>query len=147
MEPIYYEVNLGWQHDRMGQLSSPALTTTIEVATPPDFPKGMAGIWSPEHLMVAAVSSCFMTSFLAISENSQLAFETFTCRAVGKLEKIDNVLMVAEITLFPEVVIVQESDMDKANRVLLKSEKVCLISNSIRSKVSMQPTIQVEVQA
>ncbi len=52
--------------------SSPVLNTKIEVATPPEFPKGIAGIWSPEHLLVAAVSSCLMTTFLAVAENSKL---------------------------------------------------------------------------
>jgi len=35
----------------------------IEVATLPEFPKGIPGIWSPEHLFTAAVSSCLMTTF------------------------------------------------------------------------------------
>ena len=72
-----YEVNLEWKEDRKGLLSSPILTHEIEVATPPEFPKGMAGIWSPEHLFVAAVNSCLMTSFLAIAENSKFEFISF----------------------------------------------------------------------
>lgn len=39
MEPHYYEVNLGWQYARLGQLSAPGLTDTIDVATPPNFRK------------------------------------------------------------------------------------------------------------
>jgi organic hydroperoxide reductase OsmC/OhrA len=61
--------------DRKGKLCSPELSKEngpcIEVATPPEFPKGMPGIWSPEHLFTAAVSSCLMTTFLAIAENSK----------------------------------------------------------------------------
>ncbi|MCS3797759.1 hypothetical protein [Niastella sp. OAS944] len=45
----YYEVDLDWLADREGLVSSPVLNTKIEVATPPEFPKGMPGIWSPEH--------------------------------------------------------------------------------------------------
>ena len=56
----------------------------IEVATPPEFPKGIAGIWSPEHLFVAAISGCLMTTFLAIAENSTLEFTSFSCQAKGK---------------------------------------------------------------
>ena len=72
--PFHYEVDLVWQSDRKGTISSPVLSNTIEVATPPEFPKGMPGIWSPEHLLVAAVNSCYMTTFLAIAENSKLPF-------------------------------------------------------------------------
>ena len=58
METVhYYNVDLNWQADRKGMMSSPVLQSTIEVATPPEFPKGMSGIWTPEHLLVAAVNS------------------------------------------------------------------------------------------
>jgi len=146
MEPHYYEVNLGWQYSRLGQLSAPTLTDTIEVATPPEFPKGMPGVWSPEHLLVAAVAGCFMTTFLAIAENSKLDFEDFDCGAVGKLESIDGKLQISEVKLFPTLLLTDESDQDKAQRVLQKTEKNCLISNSIRAQVTMQPSIRIAVK-
>ena len=73
MEHVY-EMSVNWQADRKGVMSSPVLNTAIEVATPPQFPKGMEGIWSPEHLFVAAINSCLMTTFLSIAENSNLEF-------------------------------------------------------------------------
>ncbi|HRG17845.1 MAG TPA: hypothetical protein PLP39_02030 [Flavobacterium lutivivi] len=63
MENHIYSVNLKWESDRKGIMSSPELTTIIEVATPPEFEKGMPNVWSPEHLFTAAVISCFMTTF------------------------------------------------------------------------------------
>ena len=55
MEPHIYHVNIAWNEDRKGMMCSPELNAgvllnggCIEVATPPQFPKGMAGIWSPE---------------------------------------------------------------------------------------------------
>jgi peroxiredoxin-like protein len=141
MEPHNYNVNLTWLADRKGEISSPELHTTIEVATPPQFPKGMNGIWSPEHLLTAAVSSCFMTTFLSIAENSHLDFVSFTCPAKGKLEQIEGKFLMTEILLEPVLVIVNESDKEKAERVLQKSEVACLISNSIKSKVVLITTI------
>ncbi|OIN58316.1 OsmC family protein [Arsenicibacter rosenii] len=145
MTPHYYDVHLGWQYARLGQLSSPALTDTIEVATPPEFAKGMPGVWSPEHLLVAAVSGCFMTTFLAIAENSKLDFSDFDCRATGKLEETENGLMISAVHLFPKVVVLHDSDIEKARRVLLKAERHCLITNSVRSQVTMEPTIVVAI--
>ena len=99
METVhYYNVDLNWESDRKGLMSSPVLNSNIEVATPPEFPKGMEGIWSPEHLLVAAVNSCLMTTFLAIAENSKFNFEKFESNASGKLEKVDNKFMISEIT-------------------------------------------------
>ncbi len=136
-----YNVNLNWVADRIGEISSPELLDTIDVATPPQFPKGVEGVWSPEHFFTAAVNSCFMTTFLAIAENSKLEFKKFNCKAEGKLEKIDGRYIMTEILLKPSLIIVNATDKEKAERILIKSEQACLISNSITSKVLLEPEI------
>ena len=144
METVhYYNVDLNWQADRKGMMSSPVLQSTIEVATPPEFPKGMSGIWSPEHLLVAAVNSCLMTTFLAIAENSTFNFKKFESNASGKLERVDNKFMISEITLSPVLTIHEESHRERALRILEKSEAACLISNSVKSKIIFQPKVLV----
>lgn len=137
----YYDVEVKYIEDRKGILSSSKLDTSIEVATPPEFAKGMPNIWSPEHLLVAAVNSCLMTTFLAIAENFKLSFVSFECNAIGKLEMVEGKFMVSEIELLPKVIVYNESDIEKADKVLLKSEKACLISNSIKSNIIFTPTI------
>ena len=136
-----YNVNLKWNAERVGEVSSPELRSKIEVATPPQFPKGVEGIWSPEHFFTAAVNSCFMTTFLAIAENFRLEFKEFNCNAVGVLEQVKGKYLMTEVILNPTLVITKEEDKEKALRVLDKSEKACLISNSINSKVSLNPTV------
>ncbi|MEO5603517.1 MAG: OsmC family protein [Cyclobacteriaceae bacterium] len=149
MDPHLYSVNLTWSTERKGLMCSPELETSgtsscIEVATPPQFPKGVPGIWSPEHLFTAAISSCFMTTFLAIAEGSRLNFSSFACKASGKLEMIDGKLMMSEVTLSPEVVVMEAKDGERALRVLQKTEAACLITNSIKSKVIMNPEVTVK---
>ena len=116
----------------------------IEVATPPEFPKGIPGIWSPEHLLTAAVSSCLMTTFLAIAENSKLDFASFECKSRGKLDQVDGKYLMTEILLQPVVAIKAEKDRELALRVVKKSEVNCLISNSVRSKIVVEPSIKME---
>ena len=144
MEAHYYNVNLKWTSGRKGEISSPELDKAIKVATPPEFPQGVEGIWSPEHLLTASVVSCFMTTFLSIAENSKLEFSKFDCQAKGKLETIEGKLLMTEIILEPTLVINKDTNMDRAERVLQKSEAACLISNSIKSKVTLIPTIKIE---
>jgi peroxiredoxin-like protein len=140
----YYEVQLNWTSDRKGLLSSPVLQTNIEVATPPEFLKGIPGIWSPEHLLVAAVNSCLMTTFLAIAENSNLDFISFSSNANGKLEKVDGKYMISDIVLSPVLIIKDNADTEKALRILQKSEAACLISNSVKSTIIFNPIISVQ---
>jgi peroxiredoxin-like protein len=147
MEAHYYNVDVNWNTERKGIMCSPELNrdagSCIEVATPPEFPKGIPGIWSPEHLFTAAVSSCLMTTFLSIAENSKLTFSSFSCKSKGKLEQIEGKFMMSEIILEPTVTIADEKDRERAERVLQKSEAACLISNSVKSKVTMISIINV----
>ena len=148
MEPHYYNVDVKWNTERKGLMCSPELNkdsgSCIEVATPPEFPKGMPGIWSPEHLFTAAVSSCLMTTFLSIAENSKLTFTGFNCKSKGKLEQVDGKYMMTEITLEPTVTITDEKDRERAERVLQKSEAACIISNSVKSKIIILSIIKID---
>lgn len=141
MDKHTYNVSLKWEEGRKGVMKSPELPTKIEVATPPEFEKGIPGIWSPEHLYTAAVLSCFMTTFLAIAEYSKLEFETFECDAEGVLDKVDGKFLMTEINLKASLVIDDESKKERAERILEKSEAACLISNSIKTKVNLTTNI------
>ena len=142
-----YSVNLEWKQGRIGLLFSEELEQAFQVATPPPFPKGVEGVWSPEHLFTSAVSSCLMTTFLVIAENFKLDFESFDCKATGTLDRVDGKYLMTEILLEPHLVISNEDDVENALRVLQKAEAACLISNSIKSKVSMKPNIVVSTMA
>jgi peroxiredoxin-like protein len=149
MEAHYYNVEVNWNKERKGMMCSPELkqsdeqsNSCIEVATPPEFPKGIPGIWSPEHLFTASVSSCYMTTFLAIAENSKLDFISFGCKSKGKLDQVDGKYLMTEIILEPTVHISNEKDLEKAQRILQKSESACLISNSIKSKITLIPHVE-----
>jgi peroxiredoxin-like protein len=142
METHSYKVNLVWQHDRKGELSSPVLPETITVATPPEFPKGMAGIWSPEHLFVASINSCFMATFLAVAEKSQLPFSSFCCEAEGVLGKnSEGKFSVTRVTLKPTVVVPEDQTTERVQKILETSEKACLISNSAKSEIVLEANI------
>ncbi|WP_209389071.1 OsmC family protein [Chryseobacterium sp. RR2-3-20] len=144
MEAHYYNVDISWKNNRIGEMSSTELSTKVEIATPPQFPKGVENIWSPEHLFTSAVSSCLMTTFLAIAENSKLDFLNFECKSKGKLEQVEGKFLMTEIILEPIVTIKNESEREKALKVLEKSEINCLISNSIKSEIVMIPKIIVQ---
>ena len=137
MDKHSYNVSLKWEEGRKGAMHSPELPTKIEVATPPEFDKGIPGIWSPEHLFTASVLSCFMTTFLAIAEYSKLEFISFDCDAEGVLDKVDSKFLMTEVTLKARLVIDDASKKERAERILEKSEAACLISNSIKTKVNL----------
>ncbi len=135
-----YNTTVTWTEGRVGTISEETLPS-ITVATPPEFPKGVPNIWSPEHLFVAAANVCLMTTFLAIAENSNLRFSSYTSDATGKLEKVDGKFMISEITLSPKIKLVNAADAEKAKKIIEKSEAHCLISNSMKTTILLQPEI------
>ncbi len=148
MEPVhFYDTTVEWKDSRRGVLSSSGLDSNIEVVTPPEFAGGISGKWSPEHLLVAAVNSCLMTTFLAIAENSKLDFISFKSYANGKLEKVDGKFMISEIILSPTLVLPEGANLERAERILQKSEAACLISNSVKATIVFQPHIVAEETA
>ncbi|MBV6461324.1 MAG: hypothetical protein HJHJAOHD_01445 [Flavobacteriales bacterium] len=141
MDKHTYNVSLKWEEGRKGIVSSLELPSKIEVATPPEFEKGIPGIWSPEHLFTASILSCFMTTFLAIAEYSKFEFKDFSCSAQGTLEKVEGKFLMTEIILKPVLVVADITQKEKAERILQKSETACLISNSIKTRVHLETEI------
>jgi|SRR5690554_2519895 len=139
----HYDVHVEWKEGRKGILSSPSLKDTIQCATPPEFPNGVPGIWSPEHLYAAAINSCYMATFLAIAENFQLKFKNFDCKTVCKLKMADGKLQITEAVIKPNLVLEDPlSDQKKAERVLEKSKSACLITNSIKTQITLKMDVQ-----
>jgi organic hydroperoxide reductase OsmC/OhrA len=137
-----YITKIKWEKDRIGSLSAPGLPV-IEGATPPEFPGGVEGYWSPEHLFVASANICLMTTFLTIAANSKFEFLEYTSEAEGKLEKVDGKFMISEITLKPVLKVNSESQIEKGIRLIEKAEHNCLISNSMKSKIILSPQVTI----
>lgn len=139
-DKYYYNTSVKWDEGRVGTLSSPTLDS-FKVATPPEFSKGVPNTWSPEHLYVASVNVCLMTTFAAVAENSKLEIESYSCDGTGKLEKVNGDYMINEIELKPVIKIKFEKDKERAERIIHKSENICLISNSVKTKIILSPQI------
>lgn len=116
---------------------------SIDVASPPEF-GGPPEVWSPEHLFVASISSCLMTTFRSVAENSKLNVLEYSDDATGYLKRGDDRLYRMEsVTLRPKIVIDDASKIDRAHRLIEKAELVCLISRSVDSRIDLEPEISV----
>jgi peroxiredoxin-like protein len=141
--PHFYETEVVWVGERIGELRSPGLPT-IEVTSPPEF-QGHAGVWTPENLFVASVNACFLMTFLAIAELSKLDFVSISAAARGRLEKVEGAgYQITELVLKPKLVVRFSRDVERAGRLLEKAEKNCFISNSIKTRIALEPEVMAE---
>ncbi|MDY0287211.1 MAG: OsmC family protein [Sphaerochaeta sp.] len=141
-----YTTSVTYTEQRKGVLSSEGLAP-FEIATPPQFPGGHEGIWSPEHLYVASAEICLMTTFLSIAEKSRLEFVSYSSEAVGTLEKVEKGMLMTKIVIRPKVVITDEGKKERTLLLLEKAEKYCLISNSMKTEVTLEPIVEVRAEA
>lgn len=136
----FFETEVHWVRAREGRLEARELPP-IPVDAPAEY-KGQGKGWTPEHLLVASVNSCFMLALLAIAENSKMEFVSFSSTAIGKLERVQGAgYQITEIIIKPKVVIASPQDLARVPRMLEKAKENCFVSNSLKSAVKLEPEI------
>ncbi|MBH0177267.1 MAG: OsmC family peroxiredoxin [Nitrospira sp.] len=135
-----YHTTVTWTEHRKGTMSCDD-KPNVEVATPPEF-KGHEGIWSPEDLFVASANICLMTTFIAVAERAGLAFISYESSAEGRLELVEGKFQFTAITIKPTITLESDIDAAKAKELIEKAEAHCLISNSMKAKVTLESTIR-----
>ena len=138
-----YKTTVTWREEMKGFLCSFG-KETIEIATPPEF-KGHEGMWTPEDLFVASVNVCIKTTFLHYAKKEGLEFLSYESDAEGILERVEKQFLFSEIKTTPKIVVASNDDIEKAKKLVELSEKNCLISNSIKSKVTVYPEVSTKV--
>jgi len=111
-------------------------------AAPAEF-GGPGDQWSPESLLVAAVADCFILSFRAISRASRLEWNALTCEVEGTLDRVDRVTKFTQFDVVARLDVAADTDVKKAERLLEKAEKACLITNSLIADSHLEATVQV----
>jgi organic hydroperoxide reductase OsmC/OhrA len=132
--PVQFDVQLNWLSEEKGVLSASDVKGVLPVATPPAF-GGKGNEWSPEHLLLASVSSCFMSTYLVFVKKFRFEITRFECNVTGVIESTDGKLGFTKIYLFPRVYIASYDFMNAARLALEKAEKYCLISNSLNAAI------------
>jgi organic hydroperoxide reductase OsmC/OhrA len=91
----------------------------------------------PEDLLVAALSSCHMLSFLAICAKKRLTVTSYQDEAVGFLEKDGARLWISRVILRPRVE--ADADAETLSQVHHMAHEACFIANSVRTEVTVEP--------
>jgi peroxiredoxin-like protein len=138
-----YRINAFGADGRNGVVHAEGILPYVPFSAPPEF-LGEPGRWTPEHFLVAAVASCFFSTFSGIAEKSRLEYASFKLDAEGLLDKEDGIWRFTEIKLRPIVSVLKEKDRDRATRLLEKAEKSCLIARSLQCKVALFPAVQIK---
>lgn len=102
----------------------------IAVAPPKQF-GGPGDQWSPEDLLMASAVNCLILSFRAIARASKLEWVSIECESCGELDKVDRKVQFTNILTKVRLSIPKSGKKEKAERLLIKAEEACLITNSL----------------
>ena len=140
-KPVIFTAELHWTGDTLGVVSSHSLES-LQVSTPPEF-GGPEGEWSPEHLFLSSIISCFMSTYLVFVNKMKIENTGFECTATGQIEIVDGKYKFTYIHIYPKAFVGNDDDVERAKVAMEKAKKYCLISNSINAEIVQHPEVAI----
>jgi organic hydroperoxide reductase OsmC/OhrA len=103
--------------------------------------------YNPEELFVAAISSCHMLWYLHLCADNGVVVIDYKDSPVGNLQEAsDGSGNFTEVTLFPVVIVKDESMVEKANDLHHKAHELCFIANSCNFKINLKPECRTKIE-
>lgn len=137
-----YKNDVVWKSGRRGLISALG-KPHVEVGSPPEF-KGEPGIWTPEDMLVGALNTCLMLTFLAFAASKNVGLASYESSAEGLLENVEGKYRITEVAVQPMVALKTQADLEAAQKIMEGLEANCFISNSITAKVKLSPQFRVD---
>ena len=100
---------------------------------------------NPEDLLVSAISSCHMLSYLYVCALEGIVITAYTDNAMGiMIETTNGGGSFKEVTLNPIFYVADESMVEKAIALHHKDHEKCYIANSVNFEVKCNPICKLE---
>ena len=99
---------------------------------------------NPEDLLVSAISSCHMLSYLYLCAKSRVVIVDYIDNAIGLMfENPKGGGHFTEVILNPVFTVAENSMVEKAIALHKKAHEICFIASSVNFKVSVEPSCKV----
>ena len=137
-----YQALAWWTSGQTGLAKSDSVPNAIHFSAPPQF-GGLDGRWTPEDLLLAALASCFTTTFRAIAGYSKFAYTDLQVKVEGTVSKAESGYSFSEIIFRPTLTIQDEAKRDLALKLLQKTKAVCLVSKTLATAPGLESHVEV----
>jgi organic hydroperoxide reductase OsmC/OhrA len=135
-----YKVAVDWEGDRITNVTSPD-KPELTVATPPEFKNGVAGVWSPEDLLVASVASCFTVTLVAVAERRELPLHSLHVSGTGHLTARDDGRFGFVAIELTAAIGTDAHGLDAMERAAKHAGRACLVSMALDVPVHVDATV------
>jgi organic hydroperoxide reductase OsmC/OhrA len=141
-----YRVVAWWNAGKTGLAKSESAPNAIHFAAPPQF-GGLEGRWSPEDLLLCAIAGCFTTTFRALADYSKFQYTDLQVEVEGRVRKAESGYEFAGITIRPTLTLSDPNERLRAERLLKKTERLCLVSRALALTQTLLPQIHVTARS
>lgn len=150
----YYKLTAVW-HDTDGQGTANVRkydrSHTISITGKPDLhlttdnaAVGDNSKLNPEDLLVSAISSCHMLSYLYLCSTEGIVVHNYVDSATGiMVEKKEGGGQFKIVSLHPEVTVTNETMIERAIELHHKAHEICYIANSVNFEVTCIPECRI----
>jgi organic hydroperoxide reductase OsmC/OhrA len=92
-------------------------------------------------LLVAAVANCFILTFRAIARAAKFPWEQLECQVDGVLDRVSGVSQFSKFSTRATLTVKAGADRTKAQELMERAEKFCLVANSLRAERFLEAQI------
>jgi organic hydroperoxide reductase OsmC/OhrA len=103
--------------------------------------KGDPKLHNPEDLLVVALSSCHMLSYLALAALEGLVVVAYEDDAAGTMQQEGRGGRFTEVVLRPRVTLAAGSDLARAEALHEEAHQTCFIANSVNFPVRHEASV------
>ncbi|WP_194410800.1 OsmC family protein [Microbacterium cremeum] len=144
-----YTTTLAWEgstgdgyraYSRAHTAAAPPAAAELALSADAAF-RGDAERANPEQLLVMAVSSCQLLSFLGEAARQGLDVRGYSDRADGVMDAAARPASISHITLRPEIVVAPGVDRAAVVAAAERAHEGCFIANSLRSTIRLVVTV------
>ena len=148
-----YTASLVWTGARSGPTSSyagysreyefrSAGKPTIRGSADAHF-RGDASLYNPEDLLVVALSTCHLLSYLADCSRAGVHVVSYEDDARGTMAMKDGKMRFIDVLLKPRVTVARGTDLDKARALHEQAHAGCYVASSVNFPVRHEATVTV----
>ena len=156
MKQHHYEIKMTWTgntgtgtsaytaYERSHVYEGKGKLSEIPGSSDPAF-RGDKTKYNPEELLLSSISSCHMLWYLHLCTENNVVVSSYTDDAKGVMTETENGSgKFTEVTLYPRIVVEEQSMIEKALDLHHLTHEMCFVANSVNFPIYCKPVISAE---
>lgn len=139
-----YDVSLKWDMEYNAAVLRSGSRSPLVAGPPPEY-LGNESVWTPEHLLVSSLAACYTSIFMHFARMLRAPVRSMHVEAKVEFEKEGNGPFEGKhFILHPIIEFAHNPGEHVIENLLAKAKKYCLIGNSLKGDLIIEPSIKLD---